>query len=105
MESDFRFPDSTHILNPEYYVLLYYFISRIGTDRILEFPAVCEMALMGSSMCILDENRHWENHYPAWRFIKIIDIIFKYTPEEYLGHNLLCILNITIFHYERRRIL
>lgn len=88
------------ILNPEYYVSLYYFISRIGTDRILEFPAVCEMALMGSSMCILDENRHWENHYPAWRFIKIIDIISKYTPEEYLGHNLekdyICYLENTL---------
>lgn len=76
------------VLKPEYYMALFYFISRVGTDRIHEFPAVCEMALMGSSMCIIDNHKYWENQYPAWRFVKIIDVISKYNPSEYLGSNL-----------------
>lgn len=76
------------ILNPQYYIALFYFISRIGVERLIEFPAVCEMSLMGSSICSINESRNWTTQYPAWRFIKILDVISKYNPSEYLGYNL-----------------
>lgn len=73
-----------NVLRPEYYSALWYFYEKIGGERIVEFPVVCELALSSSRLCIIDRTDKWKEHFPAWRFIKIIDVISGYGPEECL---------------------
>lgn len=71
-------------LRPEYYSAMAYFIERVGSERILEFPILCELALSTDKLCQFDREGTWKNHHPAWRFVKMIDVISTYTHMEYL---------------------
>lgn len=72
-------------LRPEYYSAFSYFIDKVGTERILEFPVACELALSASRPCFIDQQDKWKEHYPAWRYIRIIDVISRYEQAEYLS--------------------
>lgn len=71
-------------LNPEYYSALHYFFNRIGPARILEFPIICELALTTNHLCIINTDKDWKSNHPAWRFIKLIDVIAGYDESEWL---------------------
>jgi len=62
-------------LKPEYYSALYYFITKIGWERIMEFPILCELALSSDELCKFDNKCNWKNNHPAWRFIKMIEFL------------------------------
>lgn len=62
-------------LNPEYYSALYYFIDQVGVERILEFPVVCELALMCAHIPSPDSVKMFKKYAPNWRFMKIIEVI------------------------------
>lgn len=74
-------------LRPEYYSALHYFMNRIGPNRILEFPVVCELALSSSKLSTYDHDGIWKQYHPAWRFIKIVDVISEFKPSEYLVYD------------------
>lgn len=71
-------------LNPEYYVALQYFYEHIGPSRIIEFPIICELALSFGKICRVSNDENWKSNHPAWRFVKLIETIEQYKPEEYL---------------------
>lgn len=71
-------------LRPEYYSAFSYFIDRVGYERILEFPVACELALSASKQCFVDQQEKWKEHYPAWRYVKIIDAISHFDQADYL---------------------
>lgn len=71
-------------LRPEYYSAMAYFIERAGPDRILEFPILCEIALTTDELCQFDRKTTWQKHHPAWRFVKMVDIISTYNSMEHL---------------------
>lgn len=73
-------------LRPEYYSALNYFIERVGYSRILEFPIICELALTVNHLCMISSDHNWKSNHPAWRYIKLIDIIADYQEYEYLEH-------------------
>ena len=75
------------VLKPEYYIALFYFIEHVGIERVFEFPAVCEMALLSTPICAIDQEE-WKSNYPAWRFIKIVDTISSYNSPEFLGNEI-----------------
>ncbi len=62
-------------LNPEYYSALYYFIEQVGVERILEFPAVCELALLSAHIPSPTSVEMLKKYAPNWRFMKIIEVI------------------------------
>ena len=57
----------------------------MGPKRILEFPVACELALAASRPCSIDQQGKWKEYYPAWRYIKIIDVISRYEQADYLS--------------------
>lgn len=71
-------------LSPTYYSALWYFIDKVGSNRIIEFPVVCELALAVKHLGIIDKEGAWKDQYPAWRFIRIVDVISKYKQGDYL---------------------
>ena len=62
-------------LNSEYYSALYYFIEQIGVERLLEFPIVCELALMSAHIPSPTSVEKLKKYAPNWRFVKIIEVI------------------------------
>lgn len=67
-------------MNPEkipanYYCIYFYYLDEIGDD--IEFPAVCEIALMSSQVGDLRDEDDWKNNHPAWRFLKIVEYMKK----------------------------
>lgn len=62
-------------LNPEYYSALYYFIEQVGVERLIEFPIVCELALMSAHIPSPTSVELLKKYAPNWRFIKIIEVI------------------------------
>lgn len=62
-------------LSPEYYSALYYFIEQIGVERLLEFPIVCELALMSAHIPSPTSVEKLKKYAPNWRFMKIIEVI------------------------------
>lgn len=59
-------------LNPEYYLLIQYFVSKIGPSRMLEFPAICEIAL---NIQHIPRPDNIKDNHPGSRFLKIIDFL------------------------------
>lgn len=66
-------------LNPEYYSALYYFIEQVGVERLLEFPVVCELALMSAHIPSPTSVEMLKKYAPNWRFLKIIEVIKDYS--------------------------
>lgn len=62
-------------LNSEYYSALYYFIEQVGVERLIEFPVVCELALMSAHIPSPTSVEMLKKYAPNWRFIKIIEVI------------------------------
>jgi len=60
------------ILDPKYYCLIFYFIEKLGINRLLEFPVVCELAL---SIQHLPNNDSIQENHPGCRFLKIVDFL------------------------------
>ena len=71
-------------LSPRYYIALEYFIEHIGEQRIIEFPLACELALCVDDYCKIGEPG-WQEFHPAWRFIKIVDVLSKYDKSHWLS--------------------
>lgn len=71
------------VLNTEYYSALFYFIEKVGFQRIGEFSVACELSLYTGKICRYDNNT-WKQYHPAWRFVKIIDEMSKLNPSDYL---------------------
>ena len=65
------------ILNPEYYSALFYFVSKLGGDRILEFPITCELSLAINHLPRPNHIDSLQGNCPGWRFIKIVDFLEK----------------------------
>lgn len=61
-------------LNPEYYLLIHYFVEKIGPERLLEFPAICEIAL---NILHIPRPENIQDSHPVCRFFKIIDYLQK----------------------------
>lgn len=62
-------------LNTEYYSALYYFIEQVGVERLMEFPVVCELALMSAHIPSPTSREMLKKNAPNWRFVKIIEVI------------------------------
>lgn len=62
-------------LTPEYYSALCYFNEQIGAERLLEFPVVCELALMSAHIPSFTSVDMLKKYAPNWRFVKIIEVI------------------------------
>lgn len=75
-------------LRPEYYSALNYFIERVGAHRIIEFPVACELSLLTGKLCIFDESNEWKQFHPAWRFLRIVDVLNQLSPEEQLSYDI-----------------
>ena len=60
-------------LNPEYYSALYYFIKILGTERLIEFPVICELALATAHIPAPSSVEKFQKYAPNWRFIKLIE--------------------------------
>lgn len=65
------------ILHPKYYLLINYFIEKIGIDRLLEFPVVCEIAL---SIEHIPQKNNISDYHPGSRFLKVVDYLSQH-PE------------------------
>lgn len=66
-------------LNIEYYSALYYFIEQVGVERLLEFPVVCELALMSAHIPSPTSVKMLKKYAPNWRFVKIVEVIKDYS--------------------------
>lgn len=67
-------------LNPEYYSAFSFFLEQLGSNRILEFPVICEIALATNKLCKFDNsNISWRNNHPAWRYVKLITVLKEHT--------------------------
>lgn len=75
------------ILEPRYYIALYYFIDKVGIDRLLEFPLVCELSLAFYHLPRINDENSLKNNHPGWRFVKIVDYLSENTIELDLGDN------------------
>ena len=62
-------------LNPEYYSALYYFIEKVGVERLIEFPVVCELALSTAHIPSPNSQEGFRRYAPNWRFVEIINRI------------------------------
>lgn len=62
-------------LNPEYYSALYYFIDELGVDRLIEFPIVCELALLTAHVPSSTSKEKFYKYAPNWRFVKIVETL------------------------------
>jgi len=69
-----KFEDTMNpsVLRSEYYMAYVYFIEQLGTERIFEFPVVCELALTVNKLSKFNNLEKWKMYHPAWRFLKII---------------------------------
>lgn len=67
----------TRFLNPEYYSALFYFVSKLGNDRILEFPIACELSLAITHLPRPDHIETLQENSPGWRFVKIVNFLEK----------------------------
>lgn len=67
-------------LDPTYYLALYYFIDQVGSDRIHEFPVVCELALSTAHLLSPSDKFSYKENHPAWRFIRIVDYLKTVRP-------------------------
>lgn len=74
------------ILRPEYYIALEYFINKIGSERIIEFPVACELALHTSKICRFDKTFEWKKYHPGWRFVTIVEEMSNIDPQDYLNY-------------------
>jgi len=77
--------DINEIINPDnlpprYYIALYYFIDKVGMERLYEFPIACELSLAFSHLPRYNDEQSLYSCHPAWRFLKIIDYL-KNNPE------------------------
>lgn len=63
------------VLNPEYYSALYYFIDKVGAERLAEFPLVCELSLATAHIPSFSSPDKFYLYAPNWRFVKIIDFL------------------------------
>lgn len=63
------------ILHPRYYIALYYFIDRLGMDRLEEFPIACELSLCFSHLPRVNDDNSMKKYHPGWRFVKIVDFL------------------------------
>lgn len=87
-EKTFQETINTERLSPEYYIALQYFVEKVGSDRIMEFPAACELALCACDFCMPGQP-NWKNSHPAWRFVKIVDVMIGLDGSQYLyGENI-----------------
>lgn len=64
-----------NILTPEYYVALYFFIEKLGPERLVEFPVVCELSLSTPNIPSPSSKENFCKNAPNWRFVKIIETI------------------------------
>lgn len=64
-----------HLLRKEYYIAFLYFIEQVGIKRFMEFPIVCEIALLTDKLCKTEDIEQWKNNHPAWRFIKVVEYL------------------------------
>lgn len=87
-EKTFQETINTEKLSPEYYIALQYFVEKVGSDRIMEFPTACELALCACDFCMPGQP-NWKNNHPAWRFVKIVDVMIGLDGSQYLyGENI-----------------
>ncbi|WP_033168190.1 hypothetical protein [Clostridium sp. KNHs205] len=85
-------------LPPNYWAAYIYFTEQIGESRSFEFLIVCEIALSVDRLIPFtifptddkEMETKWKSQHPAWRFIRIIDLlsksqesIVKITPTNY----------------------
>ena len=68
------------IINPDkldkcYYSALYYFVSEVGPERLLEFPIICELALCTPHIPLPCNRDSFEENTPSWRYVKLIKAI------------------------------
>lgn len=74
-------------LNKEYYSALYYFFDKIGPNRIVEFPVICELSMATGKLCTYSNDFNWKRYHPAWRFIHLVDIASTLSESEYLHYD------------------
>ncbi|MDU4934879.1 MAG: hypothetical protein E6X43_06075, partial [Peptostreptococcaceae bacterium] len=73
-------------LYEEYYIPFLYFIEQVGNSRLIEFPLVCDLALQLKSISLSKKNTEWENNHPAWRFVKIVEVLKNNPDIPYLDY-------------------
>lgn len=59
-------------LTPEYYSALYYFVEMVGSERLNEFPIVCELALATAHIPAAYSLENFYKYAPNWRFVNIV---------------------------------
>ena len=82
-EKTFQETINTERLSPEYYIALQYFVEKVGSDRIMEFPTACELALCACDFCMPGQP-NWKQNHPAWRFVEIVDAMINLDGSQYL---------------------
>lgn len=57
---------------PEQYYLPYiWFLHEVGSDRIMEFPIICDLALQAAPNMKVETEAEWQKSCPSWRFVKL----------------------------------
>lgn len=61
----------------KYFICIDYFTEKLGSERITEFPVVCDIALQAYWTDPVQSSEDWKNSHPGWRFVYIIDMIIE----------------------------
>lgn len=58
-------------VDDDYTVALDWFLETCGTNRLLEFPLICDLALQTPWELDVKNERLWQQSHPAWRFVQL----------------------------------